>query len=140
MIVLTEEHGWLTELLMKSSQEIVDAIMEQVFGLINRFFTDISWIVSSSQIESLITVVITLSASFLSLLAVKQLLMTHALEMDGDPDSEPLQIVKKICIAVALITSHPFIFNSIMDISDMVYDLAIENIDAEVTAPGAWGN
>lgn len=108
-------------------EDMINEMVNEIFSVVEVFFNDINWIVNSNEITNILYVMVAISFSLLTFMGIKQLISVYVLETAGDPDSSPLSHLVKIFFAMALITSHPFIFNQIMNIVDSVYDVVLNN-------------
>lgn len=121
MILLILDPNWLNEQITPFLNYVINSVMVEIFDGIGEFFTDINWIYEISGAVTLINLTTVFATSLLSVVVLWKLFTVQGIGVSDDPDKDPLDQVKRAMITIAVVTTHPFVFNKIMEMSDLMY-------------------
>lgn len=110
--------SWITEKIVALFNDIINGVISFLVGVINSIFADCGTILNSSEVISGITVSQVVAFTLVTVLAAKELLNVYILELDGDSETNPLDFLVKVAVAVALIASALPITNMLLSAAD----------------------
>lgn len=109
------EVNWILKNACESLVNVIDGVFESVTLAVNDVFTAAALFASTDTAILGICIATGLVAfSLLILFIMKQVFATYIMETDGDPDSDPLDLLMKASIVIALISCSGFIYEWIL--------------------------
>lgn len=106
--------GWLLNLLVTLICEGLILVVQDLAGYIENIFEKMYEINVNLGFDKLYSYTRNLALSLVGLYAIKLLFDVYVLHMDGDPDSDPLEMITRICKSVAMIICGQFIIEQLV--------------------------
>jgi len=125
--------SWLTEIINSFLTDLVNDVLTSITTFIEFFFTHIDWASEIGGVNAATNVIMGVSVTLLVFMAMKQLVSVYILETGGDADMDPMQMLVKVFLAIALITTQPFISDSLLKAADLLYNAIINQFLVQET-------
>lgn len=103
--------NWLLKLIFKAIGEMLVAIIKKFSNLFNNVFEEMYSLFKEFKLDSVADYTAIIGITLLTLFTLKQLLDVYVLEVDGDSEEDPLEILTRTSIAIATIMAG----NTIVD-------------------------
>lgn len=125
--------NWALNSFLSSTSEALSQFINYFGGILNNLFVIIADI-NNEWAGDIAKYTTALACLFIILLAVKQYFTVYVLETEGDPDSDPMDILLRASEAMAFACSGTAIFDVMMDfskalVSEFLFSSAPENAD-----------
>lgn len=109
--------NWISVNICDFMIDILNGMIEWAMGgIISLFELGIDFI-NNPSITAATACVTAISVTLVSVMVAKQIFTVYIMETDGDPDSDPLQLLVKASQALALICCNTMIFNYLLKLS-----------------------
>lgn len=95
--------GWLLRLIFQSIGELLPGIVEAFAGVINNIFQIMYEISHELKFDKLQKYAIVIAMAMVGVIVIKICFQVYILQTDGDPDAEPLELITRIAVTVAVI-------------------------------------
>lgn len=95
--------NWLLKLLFVALSQLMEAAIKVFAAFINNIFDVMYEINQGLGLEKIGDYTRAFAISLVGILAVKQLFSIYILTTDGDPDMDPLDILTRVCVSIAVI-------------------------------------
>lgn len=112
--------SWLGDIIIEMVQLWVNEVLNVVYGLVDDLFSKANTVIGLSEVNAVLAVTNTIATTFLVLIMMKQLFTIHILETDGDPDQDPLKILEKGCIALAVIQLQNYLLTNAINLASEI--------------------
>ena len=124
--------SWLLNLIADAITEFVNGLLDIVGDLLDSLFLFVLNANQTDFVSGLCTFSSMLGISFLSLAAVKRIFDVYIMQTEGDPDQNPIEIVYRLAMAVAIIGSNAWIYTELRNLAlALVNDVG--NVDASIS-------
>lgn len=114
--------NWLTKIIFSFLKDVADGILIAVGGAINNIFKTMYELNLKFNFNKLTDYTLLLGLALLSFLAVKQAISVYGFQTDGDPDSDPLELITRICISVAVMVCGSWIIQEFIKLAGIITD------------------
>lgn len=114
--------NWMIKNFFESTGNLIDGMLGYLTFAINEIFQAGAAFANEGYIQSACNVTTLMATSLLALVVIKQIYNTYIMETDGDPDSDPLDILERAAISLAMITCHDFIYRQLTTFSDKFFN------------------
>lgn len=121
--------NWILKNVMESVANVLEELTEEIMQMVNEVFLSAGSIGDTSMISNITGITTGLSLTLLGAMVSKQIFSTYILETDGDPESDPLTLLTRAAIAVALICCNGIIFNLLLDMATAFGNSIIVGVD-----------
>lgn len=101
--------NWLLKLIFTSLAQFMVGMVDTMGNYINNIFDGMYQINQYLGIDSLQDYLTKTGFTLVSIYAIKQGIQVYVLQSEGDPDSDPLELLTRVAEAVAVIICGPFI-------------------------------
>ena len=122
--------SWALSLLNDFFVESVQGFITVFGGFLENIFESIWAINNTLNFVPIIDYFVSIGISFVVFNAVKVGIDTYMLESDGDPDSDPLELITRTCEAVAAIYCGSFVIEKMIELAGIVCDEAVTETQA----------
>lgn len=129
--------SWFLNLLNETIYQILIGLLDMFGKLINNIFQAVYDINAKIDFSSVTSYVMGLAIAFVGLCAVKQGLDIYVFQVDGDPDSDPLELVTRTFIAVAVIYCGDYVLKESIKFAGMLCS-EIQGKTGSITAKGEF--
>lgn len=109
--------NWITKNICEFLTEMAQNFIDFVSDGINALFELAVNACNTSEISGAVGVTSGVAVTLVIAMVLKQILTVYVLETDGDPDSDPLQLLVKAAEAIALISCNGMIFDLLLRMS-----------------------
>lgn len=124
--------SWLLNLIADAITEFVNGLLDIVGDLLDSLFLFVLNANQTDFVSGLCTFSSMLGISILSLAAVKRIFDVYIMQTEGDPDQNPIEIVYRLAMAVAIIGSNAWIYTELRNLAlALVNDVG--NVDASIS-------
>lgn len=94
-----------------------------VFGkFINNIFQFVYEVNAKLDFSGVTSYAVTIAIAFVGLCAIKQGLDIYVFQVDGDPDSDPVELFTRMMISISIIYCGDFILNELIKLSGVMSD------------------
>ena len=128
--------NWLLKLLFVILGELMTEVMKLISEFINNIFEFMYEINTSIGVSALETWSRNIAIAFVTALAMKKIFTIYFLQTDGDPDQDPLEVVTRLSMALAIIICGKELMEYGIKMAGVMADEAIGKISTtkEVSA------
>lgn len=109
--------SWLLSLIADAMSEFVDGLLDLVGDLLNSLFVFVLNANQTEFVSGICTFTSVLGITLLSLAAVKRIFDVNIMQTEGDPDQNPIEILYRTAMAIAIIGSNAWIYTELRDLS-----------------------
>jgi hypothetical protein len=110
-----------------------NTILDFIFGLVNTLYGKVYTVINLSEVNKALMAVNVLATSFIVVMMMKQILTIHILEIDGDADQDPIHIVEKGCIALAILQMQNYLLVQLLAFADAISEYIMSKANVEFT-------
>lgn len=107
--------NWILKNFMESIYDVLDGFFETFNVFLNDLFNVAVTTVNKGQFTGIFALLDGIALVLIAVIVCKQYFSTYILETDGDPDSDPINLVERTVIAIALIVNGGYIFKLLTD-------------------------
>lgn len=95
--------NWLIKLIFVAVSEVMLGVVQFLAPAINNIFDFMYQVNLKFNLNNLSNYTVGIGLSLVSLFAVKQSIDVYMLHTEGDPDADPLELITRVCVTVAVI-------------------------------------
>lgn len=107
--------NWILQNIRECIMNFIDGIFEMIALAVNTIFVSGAELAEHEDLVGAYMVVGLIAFSLVSLVVMKQIFSIYIMETDGDPDSNPLDLLTKAAIAIALISCNAAIYSTMLN-------------------------
>lgn len=109
--------NWVTELLTNLIYDVTADIMSVFGDVINDVYALTLEINNTQIVNSLTTLTSAIGISLIVLMVIKQMIGTYALETEGDPERNPINVLYRVGKCVVIIACNSWLFGELTTLS-----------------------
>ena len=131
--------SWLLNLIADALSEFVNGLLDIVGDLIDSLFLFVLNANQTNFVSGLCTFSSVLGMVVLSFAATKRIFDVYIMQTEGDPDQNPIEIIYRLAMAVAIIGSNAWIYTELRNIAlALVNDVG--NVDVSISITNSLAN
>lgn len=112
--------NWLLKLLTDALVGFMLGTIEAFQSLFNNIF-EIMWKINTKlDLSKLTNYLITLALAYVGFLVIKQALCTYVFQIEGDSESDPLEICTRTSISVMMIYCGPYVITKLIQLASTI--------------------
>lgn len=124
--------SWITENLNKYFLEFLQAVFDFFSSSLIKMFGLGVKIAQTSNVADTAKITSGIAVGFISVYVLKEVLSTYIMETDGDPDSDPIQLIVRGTEAIAAVSCQSWVFNYLLKFSQaLTEDITGDGIQIE---------
>lgn len=124
--------SWITENLNKYCLEVLQSIFDFFSSALIKMFNLGVSVTQTTNVVKVTKVTSGIAVGLITVLVLKEILSTYVMETNGDPDSDPFQVIVRGMEAIAAVSCQSWLFNYLLKVSEALSkDVTSEGISIE---------
>lgn len=109
--------NWLNNLMVSSIMQLFSFMLEGISDVIENIFGTMNNIMDKIQFNTLEEYTSKIALALVVLFAIKQGIMVYVFHIDGDPDSDALELLTRFAITICIILCGPWLIHKLTEIA-----------------------